>query len=304
MAAAVAITDRIRGGLLGLAVGDALGAPLEFLARSEIRAMGVQTEIVGGGILGWRPGQGTDDTDLAYAVVRAYVDGYSLDRVAERFLAWWSDHPRDVGRATAEALARLWRSRDPRGSGCRPGAAGNGTLMRAIATGLARPDAGRRRREAAEIAAVTHTDPRCVGASVAYCDLVDALLEGVPAAEAVERVLRDTPTGDAEVTATIERAAGGRGLAADRLVSSGFVLDTLHVAIWALLQPAPFEATLVEVVNLGDDADTAGAVAGGLLGVRDGAAAIPARWIERLEYRDKLEACVGPLAELRARAER
>jgi ADP-ribosyl-[dinitrogen reductase] hydrolase len=299
MAAAGSSLDKIQAGLLGLAAGDALGAPLEFLSREEVRALGTQTEIVGGGALGWRPGQGTDDTDLAYAVARAYVDGYSLELVADNFLRWLSDHPRDVGRTTAEALSRLWRGRDPRASGCAPGAAGNGALMRAIATGLARPDPGARRREAAEIAAITHTDQRCVDASVAYCDLVDALLDGCSAGAAVERVLRATPISAGEVTAAIERAADP-GLEPAGLRSSGFVLDTLEVAVWALLQPAPLEATLVEVVNLGDDADTAGAVAGGLLGVRDGAAAIPARWLDRLEYRDRLTACAGPLAALRA----
>jgi ADP-ribosylglycohydrolase len=75
---AVDLTDGVRGSLLGLAVGDALGAPLEFMSRSAIeREHGVLRELVGGGVFGWRPGQGTDDSDLTKALLDAYLDGYA-----------------------------------------------------------------------------------------------------------------------------------------------------------------------------------------------------------------------------------
>ena len=79
-----ALRDRIAGALLGLAAGDALGATVEFLSPADIRRRGRHSEICGGGVFGWRVGQGTDDTDLAYAVARTYVEGYSLAGVAER----------------------------------------------------------------------------------------------------------------------------------------------------------------------------------------------------------------------------
>jgi ADP-ribosyl-[dinitrogen reductase] hydrolase len=75
---AVDLADRVRGSLLGLAVGDALGAPLEFMSRGAIkREYGMLRELVGGGVFGWRPGQGTDDSDLTKALLDAYLDGYA-----------------------------------------------------------------------------------------------------------------------------------------------------------------------------------------------------------------------------------
>jgi ADP-ribosyl-[dinitrogen reductase] hydrolase len=161
-----------------------------------------------------------------------------------------------------------------------------------------RPDPERRRREAAEIAAVTHADPRCLDASVAYCDLVAALLAGCTPERAVRQVIDTSPVSTLVRETITTIAADAASLPAERLTTTGYVLDTLTVAVWALLQPRSLEAILVEIVNLGDDADTTGAVAGGLLGVRDGVTAVPARWLECLEYRDAMEALVAPLVAL------
>jgi ADP-ribosylglycohydrolase len=176
-----------------------------------------------------------------------------------------------------------------------PLSAGNGSLMRCLATGIVRPDARRRRAEAVAISTVTHADQRCVEACAAYCDLVHHLLEGASADEAVDAVLKETRLGD-EVRGAIT-AAGW--LEASELSRGGYVVTTLQVGVWALLQPRALEEVLVDVVNLGGDADTTGAVAGGLIGVRDGVDAIPARWLERLEYRDALSALVPRLVALR-----
>jgi len=294
------LSDRVAGGLLGLAAGDALGATVEFLPPAAIaRRYGRHRHICGGGAFDWRPGQGTDDTDLAYAVARAYAEGYSLDRVARGFLDWYRGRPCDIGGTTAAALAELAGGRDPAMSGHvvegRSMSAGNGSLMRCLATGLVRTDPSQRRREAVAISAVTHSDRRCTQACVVYCDLVALLLEEATPAEAVAAVLASSPMGDdvAHAVATAGELAG------EDLDTSGYVLATLQVGVWALLQPRPAEDVLVEVVNLGGDADTTAAVAGGLLGVRDGAGAIPQRWVEILEYRDPLLSLVPQLLDVR-----
>jgi ADP-ribosyl-[dinitrogen reductase] hydrolase len=302
------VDARIAGGLLGLAAGDALGATLEFLPAAEVRRRyQVHREIIGGGWVGWRAGQGTDDTDLAYAVAHAYAGGYSLDRVGEAFLAWLRSSPRDIGATTRAALRELARTGDPRTSGqavLHEHAAGNGALMRALPTGLAQSDPTCRRRDATEIAAITHADPRCTQASVAYCDLADALLEGANPTQAVAQVLATSPV-NGQVRDVIAAAARSWSTAASRtLRPTGYVLDTLQVAVWAVLQRNPLEDVLIQVVNLGGDADTTGAVAGGLLGVRDGVAAIPTRWLDRLEYRERLQALVPSLAAQRRRGQR
>jgi ADP-ribosyl-[dinitrogen reductase] hydrolase len=222
-----------------------------------------------------RAGQGTDDTDLTWAVAAAYLDGYTLEGAADRMLAWHQTGPRDVGGTTAAALAAYRTSRNARASGAavadRPMAAGNGSLMRALPTGLVRPDPARRVAEARELSAVTHADRRCVDACVAYCDLTACLLDG----------------------------AGLPLLPAAKLDTSGYVLATLQVAVWAICQPGTLEDVLVEIVNLGGDADTTGAVAGGLLGARHGHDALPARWVDLLDYRDRILAAAPVLVGLR-----
>lgn len=294
---------RVRGGLLGVGAGDALGATVEFMAPASIaRTHGIHTEIIGGGTFGWAAAHGTDDTDLTVAVARAYAEGYPLTVVAEGFIARYDSRGRDIGTTTRAALAELAARRDPRRSGDAPlnsfgrnTAAGNGSLMRCLPTGLARPRRARR-AQSREISAVTHADRRCQAACETDNDLADALLHGrhTPV-EAVEDLGQDPDT-HPRVAAVLETAPGRR---LEDLDTTGYVLATLGVAVWALLQPQPLEELLIAVVNRGGDADTTGAVAGGLLGIRDGADAIPARWRERLLYREELTLLAGSLTTLR-----
>ena len=142
---------------------------------------------------GDQPGEGTDDSDMTAAVLDAYLEpnGFSLEGVAERFLAWLDGGPKDVGGTTGSALTHLRANGDPTASGkavWHEWAAGNGSLMRCLPTGLIRTDPEQRRKEAAEISAITHSDPRCIDACVAYCDLIALLLDGVEATRAVEQV--------------------------------------------------------------------------------------------------------------------
>jgi ADP-ribosyl-[dinitrogen reductase] hydrolase len=297
------VASRLRGALLGLAAGDALGATVEFMTPARIATRyGQHRDITGGGTLGWRAGQGTDDTDQAIALASAYATGYTLQAAADALLDWYRGRPPDVGTLTAAALSELAAGTPPQQSGHRAAArlgaaraAGNGSVMRALATGLARPDPTRRAAEATEISAITHTDPRCLSACVAYCDLADALLRGADPDRAVADLLTE------DRLPPVVRAALARGRTAnlEHLPTGGYVLDTLTAATWAILQPATLEDLLIAIVNRGDDADTTAAVAGGLLGARDGADAVPPRWTDRLEYADQITALTPPLLDLR-----
>ena len=282
-----------------MAAGDALGSTLEFMSPDDIRDLhGTHRQIVGGGVFGWRPGQGTDDTALTWAVLAAYLDGpYTLEKAADNMLSWSRSGPPDIGNATAEALRRLERSGDPRTSGeTGEFSCGNGSLMRCIPTALARSDPAARRRELEEISAVTHAHLRCTHSCVAYGEITDALLEGaeVPRALAAARALELHP--DVRGALSIDP-----GLAVDRLRTSGYVIDSLGCAVWAIQQEDTFEEVIVALVNRGDDADTTGAIAGGLVGVSQGVKAIPSRWRRLLEYRGRLEAAVPRLVDLRLR---
>jgi ADP-ribosylglycohydrolase len=285
--------------------GDALGATVEFSSWASIRDRypdGV-TEIVGGGPFGWPPGHATDDTDLTRAVLLAYLTpGADVVRAAaDNMLAWlrgdWPDRepgvpPRDIGGATEEGLWRYQRTADPRAAGAGPGRAGNGSLMRCIPTALAVNDQDRRIRESMEISAITHDDPRCTVACAAYNEIAAALLAGSGPAESVE--CGRTVAGRLEVTPVVDAIVYGQRLRPQMLAltgqtfleddAAGFVLDSLSLAVAAVLDPRPLPEVLIDIVRIGNDTDTNAAIAGGLLGVRDGAGAMPRQWLDTLQF--------------------
>jgi len=297
--------DRVLGTLLGVHAGDALGATVEFLPWQEVRRRypdGVR-DVVGGGPFAWPAGHATDDTDLTRAVLLAYLEPGDdvVTTTADRMLDWYEgrwpgrqpgSRPVDVGGATARGLDRYRSGRDARGSGAGAGAAGNGSLMRCSPTALAVHDRARRLRDAVELSAVTHDDPRCTVACAAYVEIVAALLDGRPPADAVRagqaaateldgEPVMDALAAGAELDLATAVRTGETGLPD---AGGGYVLDSLALAVSAVLDPRPLEDVLVDVVRLGADSDTNGAIAGGLLGARDGATAIPARWVERLQF--------------------
>jgi ADP-ribosylglycohydrolase len=308
-AAGQRVTDRVAGALLGVHAGDALGATLEFSSWSGIKQRypdGLQ-EIVGGGPFGWPPGHATDDTDLTRAVLLAYLDaarepgGDVVRRAADYMLAWldgdWpgrepGSRPRDVGGATLRGLEGYRRSGDPRAAGAGEGHAGNGSLMRCIPTGLAVAGRDQRISESIEISAVTHDDPIAVTACAVYNEITAALVRGVDPAGAVAAGLAAArQLGSAPVAAAI---TDGRRLAPARLAAtgtipfagaaSGYVLDSLSLAVAAVLDERRFADVIVDITRIGNDTDTNAAIAGGLLGARDGVAAIPRRWTALLQF--------------------
>lgn len=282
--------ERFVGCLVGLAVGDALGAPLEFMPRAEIAAaFGEVREMIGGGWLNVEPGEYTDDTQLARAIAESVVllGRIDPDDLAARFVAWLRTGPKDVGNITRTAIqyhaAGLpWREVGPRVIAEFPrGSAGNGSLMRCAPVGLfhvRRPTA--LLRDSAIVSEITHANPLSVWSSIAVNLLIVEFLHG-RVEGAIARVAAQIP--EREVADTL-RAAPTLPRRAVR--SGGFVLETLSAAIWALAQGTTFEEVLVAAVNLGGDADTVGAVAGALAGARDGVAAIPERWMAQLRDAD------------------
>jgi ADP-ribosylglycohydrolase len=309
--------DRIAGGLLGVHAGDALGATVEFSSWAAIRDRYPQgpTEIVGGGPFGWPAGHATDDTDLTRAVLMAYLapGGDVVRAAADNMLDWlrgdWPGRepgtpPRDAGGATLTGLRRYERTSDPRDAGAGAGRAGNGSLMRAIPTALAVPDRERRIRESMEISAITHDDPRCRVACAAYNEIGAALLAGAVAQDAVEEGrqvaagLGGGPVAQAIAYGAKLRPAmlalTGQTFLADD--AAGFVLDSLSLAVAAVLDPRPLPDVLVDIVRVGNDTDTNAAIAGGLLGLRDGASAIPARWVSVLQFGAEFRAAADRFA--------
>jgi ADP-ribosylglycohydrolase len=310
--------SRTVGALLGLHAGDSLGASVEFLTHAQIRTRypdGLR-DIIGGGPFSWPVGHATDDTDMTRAVALAYRTARrspGTDVVVEagrNFVNWYTgdcwpgrepgSQPEDMGMATRIGLDKFSETWDPDRSGAGEGSAGNGSLMRCLPTGLFQDDLDKRVRESMRISGITHDDKRCTVSCAVYNAIVAALIRGTGPESAVDA--------GAALAERLEGGSDGAVLAAVRLgrqvsiehlarfgpdVSvfrgscGGFVLETLTLAVAAVLDPRSLEDVLVDVVRVGRDTDTNGAVAGGLLGARDGVEGVPERWRELLQFGDE-----------------
>ena len=292
------VLDRGRGVILGLAVGDALAGPLEFLSAEEISARhgSPVDEFIGGGWLELAPGEGTDDTAMTLALARSLATqaGYDPVRALDGYLDWYRTDPKDVGTTIRAALSAAAEGRSTaeateahhRETGR---SAGNGSLMRCAPMALRylrQPQ--QRTRAAREDSKLTHYDDHAADACAWLCDAIVALIGGAGPGElaAPPRLER-------------ERAVSRNGAAsiADG-PAAGYVGTALVVATAALTTATSFEEGLVWVANLGGDADTNAAVAGALLGARFGAEAIPKRWLDGLAVCDEATALAEQLIEL------
>jgi ADP-ribosyl-[dinitrogen reductase] hydrolase len=295
--------DRAIGGFIGAAVGDALGAPLEF---GPAHKQDTPREMTGGGGFRWAPGETTDDTAMGVAVSKMYLGtkGYSQEYLVHHFLEWYKSGPKDVGAWTSQSL-RVWshvslheQNAEMYGRGLRQDKhpiiqlwrqrgsndAGNGGVMRCWPTALATPDKKDRLREARWICEDTHPDPRCVASCQAVVEAMHTLMRGgtTTAAwwNAMDAVGQEKVTHDALQNAS--------SLPWEKWSNSGYTVGTLNSAFASMLQANSFEEGLTAIVNRGNDADTVGAVAGALLGSRFGYKAIPDRWKLKLQKHDEL----------------
>lgn len=273
--------DVARGALYGVAVADALGATLEFMSAAEIaRRYGTLRDIVGGGWLALRPGQVTDDTEMTLAVAEGIAEqpDAPVEAVGRRFIEWLDTQPRDVGRTCAIALKyarrRGWADAARFAHGNLGGrSAGNGSLMRSAYPGLWYADRAQALRVAVELSRMTHYDPLASEACKLYTAAIwDMARGGVPARQALKAAFGGT---------RYQAALAGQA----RLAPTGFVVDTLNCALDAVACTSSLEDAIVRAVNLGGDADTVGAVAGGLAGAMYGYDSIPTRWREALDVR-------------------
>lgn len=285
------LADRLRGVAVGAAAGDALGMPLEFGPASRpgrlVRAMQA----------GRLPaGTFTDDTEMALALAdalresaRGFRDsetahaaraGLDPELLGERFAAWYDAGPADVGLQTSRVLAAIrdgatWEAAVSAAQWTDPDSAGNGSVMRCWPVAIACwDDLSRLRAESALQSRVTHPHPECVAGSVFVNVTIYHLLQGATPHEALSRAVQDEKMPDGLRAAIL---AAPRKQRAD-LANTGWVRHTIESGVWGLLTTRSFEEAVVQVVNLGHDADTAGAVVGALAGAAYGLGAIPPEW--------------------------
>ena len=272
----LSLSDRALGAYLGLAVGDALGATVEFMTAGEIVARyRVHREIVGGGWLRLKPGQVTDDTQMNLALGGAVLarEGWDLRAVAEAFAVWMRSRPVDIGHTCRRGIRRFLLE-GTLSAAPATDSAGNGAAMRNLPVALATlGDPAALAEYSLAQAHLTHHHPLSDAATLALGRMTQILLRGGSVADC-RRVA------DALAARHPEFCFApwpGR--------TTGYVVDTVQTVFDAFFRTASFEACLVDVVNRGGDADTTGALAGQLAGAYYGLQAIPARWLRRLDVR-------------------
>jgi ADP-ribosyl-[dinitrogen reductase] hydrolase len=271
------------GAYLGLAVGDALGAPVEFLTKREIAHCGSHgephSEMTGGGWLKLKPGQITDDTEMSLYLGRAWLqaDGWDTRIAADQLAAWLKRHPIDVGNTCRRGIRRYMLDGSLHGEASE-GDGGNGAAMRILPIALATyGDDITFQRAALEQAHVTHYHPLSDAATLVLGRMVHSLLAG-------QGVKECRKLANALVEAHPQfRFSPYPGRA------SGYIVDTMQTVLHHFLNTDSFESCVVETVNCGEDADTTGAIVGMLAGALYGVEAIPLRWIDRLDVAVKTE---------------
>jgi ADP-ribosyl-[dinitrogen reductase] hydrolase len=290
----ISLRDRYVGTLLGLACGDVLGGPLEFLKRDVIAARfpsGV-SEFIGGGWLDLHPGEVTDDTQQALILAESLTaSGLDLDRLAAGLIAWFRSNPKDIGNTTRIALESLAAGTAPLEAGAvalaaRGGeaAAANGAVMRCAPVALRfRGNPNRLISASLDSARVTHAEARASWGTVAVNQAIAHLLDGGTIADAPAAAVVGIPNN--EVIEVVRDAAGRQR---NEVRSGGFVLETIGASFWSLLNAGDAREAIESAVALGDDADSTGAVTGALAGAAYGVSALPTIWVERVQFRERL----------------
>lgn len=300
------LEDRVVGCVLGLALGDALGAPFEGLRARDVPDPLPALERPWGP---FPPGTTTDDTAMARSLVRSLVErgGFDPQDLMARHVAWFRTRPPGMGSLTRRVLSRVargepaeesaravWEERGPEVS------AGNGSVMYCAPLGAGHANRpGLLQELAPRLSALTHHDGRCRTAVLAVTVAVAAAVRGEAREEAVADALASVGgrEGGEELEYLVE--AVGRARPVDG-PDMGFCLFAAAVGLQALARGGQFEAELRRVVALGGDTDTNAAVAGALVGAAVGRTGLPEGWLARLGDREAIEAEARDLAPLAA----
>ena len=293
------IQGRYRGALLGLAACDAVGTTLEFKPPGIFEPI---TGMVGGGPFGLEPGQWTDDTSMALCLAESLVEQREFDPADQvsRYVRWRREGHLssngtcfDIGGTVSHALSRFEKTGEPFSGSTDPRSAGNGSIMRLAPVPLFFASDP---KQAISMSGMSSRTTHGAQTAVDACRYLGALIVGSLQGVYKEVLLSDhyTPVPGYwkghPLCPEIDAIAAGlfKEKGPPEIKGSGYVVESLEAALWAFHNSSTFEEGCLLAVNLGDDADTTGAVYGQLAGAYYGVEAIPEDWRNTITMREEI----------------
>lgn len=300
------LVNTIKSVLFGVAVGDALGVPVEFKRREFMKKKPVN-DMTGFGTYNLPPGTWSDDSSLTFCLAEALIGEFDLKRIGKIFVAWYRNnfwtatgHVFDIGNTTRQAIDRLAMGVDPLEAGLNDlSSNGNGSLMRIspLLFHIHDKPIDERYLITRIVSSITHGHIISVISCFYYLEFARQLLYGRDKFEAYEELKLSIASHlesihiDKRVMTNFNRLLEGNIYELDEanISSSGYVVHTLEASVWCIMTTDNYSNTVLKAVNLGEDTDTTAAVAGGLAGLLYGYEDIPKKWIKQLARRDDIE---------------
>ncbi len=294
--------------LIGIAVADALGVPVEFQSREELDANPVK-DMRGYGTYNQPVGTWSDDSSLAFCLADSLSNGYNLRDIANKFQAWyqealWTPHGEvfDIGNATRAAINRLIA--DPNlppnlAGGTGEYDNGNGSLMRILPLLVytkTLDNADQRYRVIQEVSSITHAHFRSFMSCFIYMEIALAALTEKDKHQAYQNGLKSfnqflsNKRFNGREIALFRQVLSGEIHKLDRsqIRGSGYVLHSLEASLWCWLNTDNYKDAALLAVNLGEDTDTTAAITGGLAALTYGLEGIPSEWIDQLAQKEAI----------------
>ena len=297
---------KIKSALFGVAIGDALGVPVEFESREAISENPV-LDMIGFGTYNLPPGTFSDDSSLTFCLAEALTEDFDLGIIARNFIKWYYENywtargdVFDIGIATRQAIDKLARGvQAEHAGGIDVSSNGNGSLMRILPLVfyiIDKPIA-ERFEITKQISSITHGHIRSVISCFYYLEFARHIIRGTDKFEIYKKLQSEVPdflysisTEPVEIN-LFDRLLENNiyELESNDISSSGYVLHTLEATIWCLLTTDNYHEAVLKAVNLGDDTDTTAAVTGGLAGLLYGFETIPKTWLNLLARKDDIQ---------------
>lgn len=293
------LANRFQGCLLGLAVGDCVGTPVEFKPRGTFPPV---TDMKGGGPFGLAPGVWTDETSMTLCLATSLMvrDGFNAEDQMKRYKKWREQGYMsstgtciDVSMTVDAALARFEKTGDPFAGSVRLNTAGNASLSRLAPVPMFYyKDVDKVIEYSSESSRTTHATAECLDA----CRYFGLVLHRALSGDSKEDILKSGP---ADLVKADTIAALGEGAykakAVGDIKGSAYVVESLEAALWSFHTTECFRDAVLAAANLGDDADTTAAICGQLAGAHYGVNEIPREWLAKLVMKDGITAIADRL---------